>query len=65
MIKGNSRHVVVIKNPDNRNFEEAIFIVRSGLFRNAGKSEEEIMREAKAAAKSFVRRMKTEDLMVK
>lgn len=63
MIKGNSRHVIVIKNPDNRNFEEAIFIVRKGLFKTPGKSEEEIMKEARAAAESYVRRMKTEDLI--
>ena len=63
MIKGNSRHVIVIKKTDDRYFEEAIFIVKKSLFRSTGKSEEEIMHEAKSAAESYIRKMKSEDLI--
>lgn len=54
MVKGASRRVVVIKNPD-RNFEQAIFIVKGELFRSSGMTEEEVMEQARAAAEIFVR----------
>ena len=63
MIKGNSRHVIVVKKPDDKYFEEAIFIVKKSLFKNSGKTEAEIMREAGVAAENYIRRMKTEDMI--
>ena len=63
MIKGNSRHVIVIKKPDDKYFDEAFFIVKKSLFKTGGKTEDEIMREAKLAAESYLKKMKTEDLI--
>ncbi len=54
MIKGVGRHVVIINKPDKKMFEQAIFVVRSDLFRK-GKSEAEIMREANDAAENYLR----------
>lgn len=63
MIKGNSRHVIVIKKPDDKYFDEAFFIVKKSLFRSSGKTEEEIMHEAQLAAENYLKKMKTEDLI--
>ena len=63
MIKGNSRHVIVIKKPDDKYFDEAFFIVKKSLFKSSGKTEDEIMREAQLAAENYLKRMKTEDLI--
>ena len=53
MVKGVSRRVVVIRSPDKRVFEEAIFIVRE----ESGKSitGEMIVKEAQAVADRYVR----------
>jgi len=56
MIKGISRHIVVVKNPDKKNFEQAIFIVKGDIFRKSGKTESEIMAEARAAAEDYVKK---------
>jgi hypothetical protein len=63
MIKGNSRHVIVIKKTDDKYFEEAFFIVKKSLFRSSGKTEEEIMHEARLAAENYMKKMKSEDLI--
>ena len=39
MVKGISKHIVIVKNPDKKNFEQAIFVVRGDIFRKSGKSE--------------------------
>ena len=46
MVKGISRRVVVVDSPDQRFFEQAIFIVRDG----SAVSEAELLREALDAA---------------
>lgn len=56
MVRGAAKHVIVIKNPDKGIFEQAIFIVKRDLFRKNGKSEEEILREARRAAEGYVRK---------
>ncbi|HHX72406.1 MAG TPA: hypothetical protein GX701_05700 [Clostridiales bacterium] len=58
MIRGAARHVIVVKNPDKRYFEQAIFIVKTSAFTKYGKSEEEIMKAARAAANDFLRQQK-------
>ena len=63
MIKGNSRHVIVIKRPDDKYFDEAFFIVKKSLFKTSGKTEEEIMKEAQRAAESYIKKMKSEGLI--
>ena len=39
MVKGISRRVIVVKSPDPRLFEEAIFIVKEEAFQRGGVSE--------------------------
>ena len=55
MVKGTNRRVVVVKSPDPRIFEEAIFVIREDLFRREG-SADTVLREAKRAANAYLRR---------
>jgi len=52
LVKGISRRVIVVKSPDPRMFEEAIFIVREEAQR--GISQEELVREAREVARNYV-----------
>ncbi len=56
MIKGISRRVVVVKSPDRRFFEEAIFIVREGIVGKGGVTAEQVVEEARRVADGFVKK---------
>ena len=56
MIKGISRRVVVVKSPDARLFEQAIFILRDDAINKSGTSADEVMREACRVADQYVRK---------
>ena len=58
MVKGITRRVVVIKSPDPRVFDEAIFIVKEDATKNTGVTTREILRQAQSAAESYVRSSK-------
>ena len=55
MIKGTNRRVVVVRSPDPKIFEEAIFIIREDLFHRGG-SPEKIMAEARRSASDYLRK---------
>ena len=52
MVKGISRRVVVVDSPDQRYFEQAIFIVRNDAA-GEGVSARELVEEARRAAKNY------------
>ncbi len=52
MVKGISRRVVVVDSPDQRFFEQAIFIVRNDAA-GEGVSSKELVEEARRVAKSY------------
>lgn len=54
MVKGINKRVIVVKAPDPRLFEQAIFIMREDAFAE-GVSAEQVLEEAQKAAKSYVR----------
>lgn len=54
MIKGLSRRVIVVKAPDERVFEQAIFIIREEFAATAGVSEKEVLRQARRAANEYL-----------
>lgn len=56
MVKGVSRRVIVVKSPDPRLFEEAIFIVKEEAFSHSGISAEQVLLEARKVAQGYVRR---------
>ncbi|MCC8078357.1 MAG: hypothetical protein LUC21_02700 [Oscillospiraceae bacterium] len=55
MLKGMSRRVVVIKSPDSRMFEQAIFIVREDHLKRKDNSRSDILREAQEVADRYIR----------
>ncbi len=58
MVKGVAKRVIVVKSPDPRVFEEAIFIVREDYMKTSGVSRTQLLSEARQAADSYVGRMK-------
>ena len=56
MIKGISRRVIVVRSPDRRFFEQAIFIVREGAMGTAGVTAEQVVEEARRVADGFVKK---------
>lgn len=55
MVRGVSRRVIVVRNPDERYFEEAIFILRNDIMAREGVSEKEVLRQARRAARDYLR----------
>lgn len=55
MVKGTSKRVVVIKSPDPKVFEEAIFIVREDYLSEGGVSAKDIVKEAQRVARMYSR----------
>lgn len=47
MVKGNSRQVIVVNAPDQKLFEQAIFILRDGAVRPEGITDDALLKEAK------------------
>ncbi len=56
VIKGINRRVIVVKSPDRRFFEEAIFIVRDGIVGQNGVTAEQVVEEARRVADGFGRK---------
>lgn len=56
MVKGVSKRIIVVNNPDRRFFEQAIFILRSDSAATQGISEKELLRQARRAAHDYLRR---------
>ena len=56
MVKGISRQVVVVRAPDTKLFEQAIFLIRDGALPRQGVTEEDLLREANAAAEACLQR---------
>lgn len=56
MVKGISRRVILVKSPDPRLFEEAIFIVREEALSGGGVDAEQVLQEAQKVARGYTRR---------
>ena len=54
MVKGTAKRVIVVKSPDKKVFEEAIFIVREDYMRTSGMTQSKLMDEARAAAGGYL-----------
>lgn len=55
MVKGINRQVIVVKSPDPKLFEQAIFLLREDAAGN-GVNPEQIIRQAQQAANDYLRR---------
>lgn len=49
MVKGISKQVIVVQSPDQKLFEQAIFILKEGALKE-GVTDEQLLREARRAA---------------
>ncbi|MCI9263516.1 MAG: translation initiation factor 2 [Oscillospiraceae bacterium] len=58
MLKGISRRVIVVKSPDRRFFEEAIFIVREGVLGTGGVTADQVVEEARRVADGYIKKRK-------
>lgn len=57
MVKGISKRVVIVRAPDTKLFDEAIFILRDGVEGpGRGVGQEEILSEARRVAQLYVSR---------
>ena len=56
MVKGISRRVILVKSPDPRLFEEAIFIVREEALSGGGVNADQVLQEAQKVARGYTRR---------
>lgn len=54
MVKGINRQVVVVKSPDQKLFEQAIFLLREDAA-GEGVSSEQIIQQARQAADDYLR----------
>ena len=52
MVKGISRHVIVVHAPEPKLFEQAIFILKDEALGEQGLTEEQLMREANQLLRS-------------
>ena len=55
MVKGITRRVIVIKSPDRKLFEEAIFIVKEDALNDTGVTPDDIIKEAQDVADNYIR----------
>ena len=54
VVKGVAKRVIVVRSPDPKVFEEAIFIVREDYMNSAGISRTQLLSQAKQAAGRYV-----------
>ena len=55
MVKGVARRVIVVKSPDPKLFEQAIFLVREDALAGEGVSADQVLAEAQQVADRYVR----------
>jgi hypothetical protein len=56
VVKGISRRVIVVRSPDQRFFEQAIFLLREDALGPGTVTEERVVRQARQAATLYVQR---------
>ncbi len=55
VVKGTSKRVVVVKSPDPKFFEQAIFILREDIRARLGSDSSDVLREAQRVADNYVK----------
>ena len=56
MVKGLSKKVIIVKSPDPKIFDQAIFIVRDDYLTTQGIDQKELLKQARRAASGYVDR---------
>lgn len=55
MVKGISRQVIVVRQPDTKLFEQAIFLLREEALGREGVTDRQVLKEACRVADQYVR----------
>lgn len=55
MVKGTTRQVILVKSPDPKLFEQAIFLVKEEAMNGEGITTEQVIREARQAADGYLK----------
>ena len=55
MVKGTTKRVIVVKSPDPKIFEQAIFIVKEDYRGKEGANSAEVLKEAQKVADDYIR----------
>lgn len=58
MVKGITRQVILVKSPDPKLFEQAIFFVKDEVLAGEGVDAEQVLKQARQAADSYLKREK-------
>lgn len=56
VVKGISRRVIVVRSPDPRFFEQAIFLMKEDPFHNGDVSADQVVAEARRVAAGYLKR---------
>ncbi len=56
MVKGTSKRVIVVRSPDPRFFEQAVFFLREDALQKEGVSADDVLAEAGNVAASYMKR---------
>ena len=56
MVKGINRQVIVVKSPDPKLFDQAIFLLREDAFSDAAATPEQVIRQARQVADGYLRK---------
>lgn len=55
VVKGTGKRIVVVKSPDQKFFEQAIFILKEDILGRNGESSPDVLREAQKVADDYVK----------
>lgn len=55
MVKGTTKRVIVVKSPDPKIFEQAIFIVKEDYLGKEGADPSDVLKEARRVADDYIR----------
>lgn len=55
MVKGVTKRVIVVRSPDPRFFEQAVFFLREDVFRRGEVSADQVLEEANAVAERWLK----------
>lgn len=56
MVKGINRQIIVVKSPDPKLFDQAIFLLREDAFTAPGVTPDQVLRQARQAADGYLRK---------
>ena len=54
MVKGNTRQVIVVKSPDPKLFDQAIFLLKEDALEKDGVGERELLEQARRMADGYL-----------